>query len=485
MATSRRLRLNPEDVAANKGWLRDADIPDVLDWRDFHHSPSLTLGVLGEVQRDRKRNASDRMHYMKYPKPNGGERVFPVLNPIDELSYRNAVKPAACKLGRSIPANVFSRRTIRASGAFRAEPWRDARSRWNDWLKYHEVRDPGGGRGFLDVESCFGTIDRQRLLESTLPSLGCESYEIAPIAEFFEFFSKKPHGACGLPVGQEMSSLLGTAALVPVDRAAGDTPYARWVDDIVIPTHEPSEFYQGRVPELEVQLDRGGQVFNSAKTLWLPWSAHLEAGDYGGVIADVDGDQAAYVRLFNAAEAVDYEPVRAAIAELSKEQDERGMEVLQDFPWILERFPKRCASYAKQVWTKTDERYRAWVFDALELPDSSVDRYPLQMHLLRSFRKDLMREADHRNLLESGADLLGSRPAPLRFQMAASAIRNGGKHEWHDAIELAFQLTDLNMRRALLGELPFGRLKESQRRAVIELADGCPGLKPLAALASS
>ncbi len=476
------IRLSAAEVRANTAWIRDVDIPDALGWQDFHKHADASLTALEIRLNDAGNSQVPRLDFMIYPKPNGEPRRFPILDPLTELGYRNAVKPAARRLSGSLPGSVFSRRVESGSSyGFRAEPWRPARQRYKGWLKRQRQKSPNGGRGELDVQSCFPTIDRDTLLWTTLPSLGCEQWEIQPVSDFLERLAQRPGLSTGLPIGQEMSSILGTAALVPLDRCARRFEYGRWVDDITVCTESEGMFYDEAHGSLSKQLERIGQVFNNGKTLWLPWSVDRELGMSGDVYEEYDdGTEGPYFRLLSAAELGDYEPIRGALAELSASNDSRGMSVISEFPWVARRFPKECAKYAAHVWDQTDSVDGQWVLSSLMERLNDQDFAPLNLHLLHTFRKrPILRDID--KLLERAVDPTSGLPVPLREQMMAAGVRHLDSKK-SSAIEIAFEMGRLNTRRALLGELNGPQLSRLQRSAIDELASETTGLRPLASL---
>lgn len=474
-------RLTVGDVRANHGWLRDIDVPDVLDWRDFHRQPEAALGALG-ARIERWGTPIHTINYMSYPKGSVGERQFPVLDPLAELAYRSSVKPVARRLAHSLPPQAMSRRVMHDEhGSWCAEPWRPRRAEWKAWMGQQQGRDPFGGRGFADVRSCFPSVRTGRLCRRVLPSLACDDAEIAPLEEWFQLVGRMPGHHSGLLIGQEASSVLGTAYLVPVDRRLGEARMVRWVDDVVIATHSREEFLD-LVGPLDDQLQLGGQALNAAKTRWEPWSVDMNLDE--SLVAHPDTDAAApgpLSLLQQAAETGEIDGVRAALASLTEAGDATGVDVLADSDWLAERLPRESAVYISQVWSGIGGPAKEWVTRRAGDAAPTADSAPLQMHLLHRCRRKREVVGEPDALLAAAESLLGQQHLrPLTAELLAAAGRHGRKRSWSRAVDIAFDTADLNLQRGALGEIPAANANRPLRRHVAELAKRSPGLLPVA-----
>ncbi len=281
-------RLSVSAVGANAEWNRDVEVPDVLRWRDMHAEPQAAVEAVRR-RASATGTAVGVVTYFDHPKGASGIRRFPVFDPLTELGYRAAVTPVASTLARTVPIRALSRRAeIQRHGAWRAEPWRPVRRRRMEWLAEQARVSPHGGRGTGDVRNCFPTINTNRLCSQSLPSLGCDDFAISPLRSFLDDLGRLPGHHTGLPMGQEASSILGTAYLSPLDRVAGSTSSIRWVDDLLFAGPSEEEFldWLGRQAE---QAMRIGLVLNDAKTAWAPWGEALDPEESLSHLLDESG----------------------------------------------------------------------------------------------------------------------------------------------------------------------------------------------------
>lgn len=150
------------------------------------------------------------------------------LDPAGDAEYREAVRPLAGRIQRSLGPEVFALRTLRTRDGWRLEPWRPAREAWRVTLRRvaREVA-PGTAFAVVDVRDCYGSISPE-----TLAGL------LGPEAAHAVAFLRRLHeqGVRGLPIGPEASAVLANAVLSEMDRVVRSTEarHLRWVDDFVL-----------------------------------------------------------------------------------------------------------------------------------------------------------------------------------------------------------------------------------------------------------
>jgi len=162
------------------------------------------------------------------PKPRGGIRRLTLLDPATEARYRDAVRPLAARIERSLGSEVFAIRSRPRGAGWRLDPWAAARVAWQSTLR-RAIREVAPGTVFAvaDVRDCYGSISP----ETIRALLGPEAaHAIAVLRRLSQ------HGVRGLPVGPDPSAILANAVLSRLDRSIRPhgVRFMRWVDDLVL-----------------------------------------------------------------------------------------------------------------------------------------------------------------------------------------------------------------------------------------------------------
>ena len=162
------------------------------------------------------------------PKPGGGLRRLTRLDPAGDAEYREAVRPLAGRIERSLGPEVFAIRSRPAPGGWRLAPWGPARAAWRRTVRrIIEEATREATFALADVRDCYGSISPE-----TIASL------LGPEATHAVAFLRRAHeqGVRGLPIGPDPSAILANAVLGEMDgaiRGAG-ARHLRWVDDIFL-----------------------------------------------------------------------------------------------------------------------------------------------------------------------------------------------------------------------------------------------------------
>ena len=204
------------------------------------------------------RNEPSGPRFESTPKPNGGLRWLTRLDPAGEAEYREAVRPLAGRIERSLGPEVFAIRSRSATGGWRIVPWGPARAAWRRTLR-RIIREATRGTTFAvaDVHDCYGSISP----ETIASLLGSEA---APAVAFL----RRAHdqGVRGLPIGPDPSAILANAVLAEMDgaiRGAG-ARHLRWVDDVFL--WGSSDDVRRALSALDAAAARGGLELHRGKT---------------------------------------------------------------------------------------------------------------------------------------------------------------------------------------------------------------------------
>jgi hypothetical protein len=257
----------PELVArhleAMARWDRNANLRDVLDRQDLRADAAATSDAL--ARRLREGRAPGPLAPLPYPKDDGTTRLTCAVDPFDDLYFALLMSMAAPFVNEVLPGPlvVVSTRFLPVGpGVFIAEDWRQATKRKGRIVD----RSGNDGVGGFDVARHYPTTNIEsieRLLNGCLVPASTINRIILLLRGFHEW----PSSPTGLPVGPMGSALLGTLALLPVDRLLRrlGVDHERWVDDFTVAAHtEPA--FNDITAEVEGQLSRTGQGLNPKKT---------------------------------------------------------------------------------------------------------------------------------------------------------------------------------------------------------------------------
>ncbi len=119
-----------------------------------------------------------------------------------------------------------------------------------------------------DLKAFYPSVDRQRLRDKVAARLGQiqDTAASGPIRKFAEAFLSLPIPRTGLPIGPNLSHVLGHLALESVDRAMMEKygeRYLRYVDDVIVVC--PKAEAGNALATLRQALDAEGLTLNEAK----------------------------------------------------------------------------------------------------------------------------------------------------------------------------------------------------------------------------
>lgn len=160
-------------------------------------------------------------------------RVLTLLDAVDGTRFHEAVRPVARtvddRMARGVLADRLSASPLSAHGHDWLLPWRPALGRFRRLAAAFARERPVLVR--TDVRDCFGAIGPDQV-EPALAALGAHPAAVGSACGVLEALAEA--GVRGLPVGPAASSVLANAVLAVADRALGDHPFLRWVDDLFV-----------------------------------------------------------------------------------------------------------------------------------------------------------------------------------------------------------------------------------------------------------
>ena len=433
-------------------WHRDADLPDPLDRQDCRQRPDLVaVSVRRRIEESTPWGSPSAVNY---PKIHGGDRCLVVLDPIAEIFYRQTVA-RVLSADRSLLDAVMHARIIEADTEnWHVRPWRgeyrhllDMRDNW---------RRQRLGIGELDIKDHYLTVALDSLAR-VLRSCGPGDYAVADLINSLKLLESLPGSPLGLPVGLEPSAVLGTLALLPIDRSLDRlcTHFYRWMDDISIPGISEAQ-HLDIIGVVSRQLVLQGQQLNPAKSKWT--AGDLDVSPSYSVIHDkmMSGDEALNI-LEYAVTSGDYSKVHQALGVLAHSRDIRGLHKIIEHPILLHKTPARVGRLLKSVNFRTD----AWepILDLLYVEDHPY-RAVVVSHLANAMPPQLLSGEDRERIFcmatdanDSGTFLLAAFLYALAFRSASG--RTAVQMRRH-AFELAHDLSDVNVRRSLIAGLSTG-----------------------------
>ena len=449
----------------------DDDLPDSLDRMDCYNRPDL---VATEIRRrEIEGQVWGAPSAISYPKLTGGSRRLIALDPLSELFYRLLVAPVRV-VDRQLPDGVLHARVGGIeSPRWHVKPWREGqkllRKLRADWKQSHIPV------GLLDIRDHYATI-RLDSLTSILYSYGGLDHHVIRLAEHMQRLYDMPGIPSGLPVSREPSAVLGTLALLPLDRVISRhcSGHIRWMDDIRIPRVTRSQFEHLMALVIE-QLCLTGQELNLEKSTWP--EDEVEADPYALLIEDDRMSCAEAARVLQlATEKGDYGQVNRALAVLGSRGDPRGLVILGECSDIFYRSPAAVGRYLRNVTSVLDD----WgpFLDLLHLVERDHHDIVL-VHLAYVMPHGLLSVDARERVFELGIEAYGrSKHALAPFLFVLSMRDAQGRPAIRlrtRAFDMVHEISEINARRALLAGLRSGgSLPRRVRKQVAEYGKSYP-----------
>ena len=464
-----RLRLTDDLVDAAlrsaRQWHRDEDLPDPLQRQDLYCRPDLVAAAVG--RREIEGEPWGTPSTIDYPKMHGGRRTLVALDPPSELFYRllvASVRFADLHLSETVlharAAEIKSDSWYVKSGRTEHRRLRQLRAKWR------QERIPVG---LLDVQDHYSTIQLEQLA-SILYSCGTPDPDVERLITNLRSLHDIPGMPGGLPINREPSAILGTVALLPLDRVISRHGHEsfRWMDDIRTPGVSKSAFED--ILDVSIRhLSLSGQTLNLKKSKWP--EDELEEQLPSLVVEDheMSCDEAvAALRLVY--ETGDFTQVNRALAVLGRARDARGLGILCDNHEILYRSPAPAGRYLKAVRFHLD----AWepLLDLVCLDER--DHHAIMLvHLAHAMPHELLSDDARKRVFQLAVAAYEHSEyvlASFLFVLSTGgAQRQLAIRLRTNAFEFAQEAENLYVCRALLACLRAGgSLPQSVRRQVAE-----------------
>lgn len=457
-------------LSAGRAFAKECDLPDPLNLADFSRRPDL----LAAAARRRRENGwtCGRPHDLAYPKPAGGARSLTRLDPVADVIFRQLVG-RLIGTDRLLSDGVHNTRIEMTAHGWRSVPWRSARPSYERDLE--SIRRAGDmGEIHMDVRNHYDTVT-PTLIQRVLNSAGVPSGAVGDLVGWLEDLDSVPGVSSGLPTGPEGSAVLGTWALLPLDRMLAGHGYdlIRWSDDYVVPAAGPGEF-DLVVEAASVCLGNNGQALNLDKCQYVG-PGEAEVGGASGLESGARVVADPHVELEISAWLEKPRGVPGLLGLLRRHADARGIATLKSHPWLVERFPRQSAAYLRAV---TAHVGWDWVIDVVLAP-TTLDNAAAQLHLLRVVPPSALTPDVATALFDGGSALERTTFAPVANQCFASAGRSSepAAVRQRRALEAAVELSDLDAQRALLTAFDrAGGLSRSSRQGLAHLSRTSPEL---------
>ena len=441
-------------IRAAEMYHRERQVPDPLDRKDCLGRPDLLAAAIR--RRIRRGMEWGSPSTIKSPKITGDHRILIVLDPLAEVFFREKGMQLQA-IDSHLSGNVLHARTSnQADVDWQIRLWREPHSEWKRLKTENRLNRLGSG--VLDVKDHYPTISNEYLAE-LLQSHGIMDATVRDLVEGLVHLQSIPGMPQGLPVDMELSALLGTAALLPVDQflLSGEIDFYRYVDDILLP--EISEAYfvdvRGRIQEV---LRLGGQELNETKTQW--------KGDLD-VILPYATTSPKKMTKYEAASALraavdsgEFAAVPKAFAVLAESTSLKGLELIAEHPILLYRVPIQAMKYLRTISGQADLEKWEPLGELFPVNGSKPDQALAIVHLARCFPHRVMSEQLRRDVWDScvsqGVEAV---PAVTHFMvdLLFRSIRGRQiKRLRKEALELIDETVDLGFRRVLVGGFRYG-----------------------------
>ena len=206
-------------------------------------------------------------------RPGKPVRLMATLSPRDDVRWGALAERIAVAVGPRLSSGVLVGRVVGHGERLRLalQGARQASAALSD----------AGPMLATDVRDFYPSV-RPSALGNGLSEAGADPSDARAAAEMAASWEERGHR--GLPIGPPASAVIACALLASVDRAVGDRPFLRWVDDYLIGVTSEEEGDAVRT-RLDEALGRLGLERSEPKSRFLPrgaagpWPGSLSAGE--------------------------------------------------------------------------------------------------------------------------------------------------------------------------------------------------------------
>jgi hypothetical protein len=316
-----------------------------------------------------------------------------------------------------------------------------------------------------DIESYYSSVNLERL-QSILEEWGCLIPAAILILKMLREWQLRD-GVRGLPIGPEVSAVIGNFFLHPVDMslAANGSGYLRWCDDILIFGRTISGC-QGSMVVLDealadLRLTRSvkktvgfDNVYAARRNLQDEFLASLTEQVQSDDDVGREAVRSAYDSQIRGNPEADQKRFRWIVKTLLNKHDSYACTSLARDPSLMNVDPKLSGQYLAEAGLD-DKRVVDAVMDCLSKP--AEDLFDgLNLHLLKAVRRQRFGDAEVKELRRIATD--SSRRWPVRVYGWAAYV--GSTQRYPELMEAARAETIPQLRRGMIANLR-GRSRQS------------------------
>jgi hypothetical protein len=434
--------------------LADSILPDPLAAKDLVRADPREIAAVV-----RRRIEDDRLPIrraiLRYPKNFDPDayRTVTSLDILDQYAYRHIVSPCARLSAQHLPASVLSMR----AKFDRNNVWHlgDPRAAWK--LRQRRILDkletePSSHLLVMDVAQFYPSLAVPSLAGS-LNSLGVSDGGVLDITGYLDSLNGLQGTVDGLPIGPDGSAVLGTSALISVDRALASETYVRFVDDIWVITGD-SRAAEEVAERVSAQLDRLGLKENTGKRRILTGQEVLDH------ITDAEIDY--FARPGNRAsveEAMDLiasgideqklSRIRFGLGTLKRHQSTILVPRLLAEPTLIDADPKAFGSYLGSVMPAISDAGREALV-ALVTDDVGDHQIGRRIHVAAALGRGQLNEPLSGDLHRAAIGMANRKHQLIRTHALVAACRGAGvERRLNEGVECAEATDNLDLRRAV------------------------------------
>jgi hypothetical protein len=422
-----------DNTLAVARWNREQfEVPDLIGFADYKEN---SAAVAKDLQAyPTAVEEPGLLQPFPYPKSSTSLRCLSVAAPEELIVLRTAAGHVVRSTDPLLSPRVCSNRLDRR---YRCWRFRDQRKAWRKFINRGVSLLDGRRHSAMyraDVAGYYPSVDVERL-RSLLQECGCLVPAAVLILRVFRQWQLRD-GLQGLPIGPEVSAVIGNFLLRPVDRSleANRYEYLRWSDDILT-FGQTIASCQGSIVVLDEVLSNLRLARSVEKTLpfdnvyaargnlldhWLTSLTDLLHLD------DEAGRQAVrsvYDSEIRGHPEVKRSRFRWVLRTLQNKQDPYGCLSLARDPSLMNVDPQLSAEYLREAGLKGKRAKDKGVIDAMmdRLSKPAEDRFDgLDLHLLDAMRGRRFGDAEAKKFRSIATD--SSRRWPVRVYGWAAYI---------------------------------------------------------------
>jgi Reverse transcriptase (RNA-dependent DNA polymerase) len=453
-----------ENTVAVARWNRKQfEVPDLIGFADYEAS---SAAVADDLQtRPVAAEEPGLLLPFPFPKSSNSLRWLSVASPEELIVLRTAAGHVVRSTDPLLSPQVYSNRLDRR---YRCWQFRPQKKAWLEFIKCGASLLDGRRHSAMyrtDVESYYSSVNLERL-QSLLEEWGCLVPAAFLILKILREWQLRD-GLQGLPIGPEVSAVIGNFLLHPVDSSLQTNGYAylRWSDDILTfgPTIESCQGSMVLVDEVlsnlrltrSVKKTRGfDNVYDTRNNLRDHWLTSLTDLLRFGDDVGSEAVQRAYDSEIRGHPEVERYRFRWVLRVLKNKHDSYGCPSLARDPSLMNIDPQLSGQYLAEAGLN-DTRVTDAIMDRLSKPAENLFD-GLDLHLLDAMRRRRFGDAEAKKFKSIATD--SSRRWPIRVYGWAAYVRS--TQDYPELMDAARAETIPQLRRGMIANLR-GRSRQS------------------------